>query len=87
MRRHLTIGAAVIGLAFASCGSDSDETPAPTGGEAPAPHLPPFELSAEFRDCMADEGIDIPDSGEVPSGVDPVEFNEALQACAEFLHG
>lgn len=86
MKRLVTIGAVMIGLTLASCGDDADESPPPPAGEAPAPHLPPFALSAEFLDCMADEGIDIPASGELPPGLDPVQFDQALQACAEFLH-
>lgn len=80
----------VLALVLVGCGDDGDggnpagEGRPPIAGE---PHLPPFELPPKFRDCMADEGIDIPASGDLPVDVDPVQFEQALQVCGELLHG
>jgi hypothetical protein len=80
--------ALVLTVVLAGCGDDGGGASSEGGtpASAPAPHLPPFELPPAFRDCMADEGIDIPASGDLPADVDPVQFDRALQACAEFLH-
>lgn len=90
--RGVRVGAllAVLALTFTltGCGGDGDEASNKSGASpsAPEPHLPPFELPAEFRACMTDEGIDIPASGDLPADIDPAQFDRALQACAEFLH-
>jgi hypothetical protein len=98
MKRHVTVGAVVLGLALSSCGGDDKEattgTAPPAGAEAPSqgttpqsePHLPPFALPPEFRTCMAGQGVEISDSGELPSGIDSAQFQQAMQACAQFLH-
>jgi hypothetical protein len=81
--------ALILTLPVAGCGDDSGSED-PAGGappsSAPAPHLPPFELPPEFRDCMANEGMDIPASGDLPADIDPEQFQEPLQACGELLH-
>jgi hypothetical protein len=98
MRSALATGAAVVGLALSGCGGNDEEATTsaapPDAVEAPSqsatpprePHLPPFALPRKFRTCMGNEGIDIPTSGDLPPGLDPAEFNRAMQTCAEFLH-
>ena len=84
------VTALVLSLVLAGCGDNGDGDDPDGSGVPPSagePHLPPFELPAEFRECMADEGIEIPESGVLPADVDPVRFQEALQACGELLHG
>lgn len=98
MKRHVTTGVVVLGLAVSGCGGDDKQattsTTPPDGAEAPSqsttpqsePHLPPFSLPPEFRTCMAEEGIEITDSGELPTGIDSAQFQQAMQACGQFLH-
>jgi hypothetical protein len=90
MKRHLTIGAMVIGLVLSSCGGDgeqattgpapSDTTETPTES-APAPSAP-SGLPPEFLKCMADQGYDVEQPDDIHSAPPQV-----LQACFGSLHG
>jgi hypothetical protein len=87
MKRHVTIGAMVIGLALSSCGGDGEKpatSPAPTDtAEAPAASAPaPGALPPEFLKCMADRGVDVEQGADIHSAPQQV-----LEACFGALHG
>jgi hypothetical protein len=89
MRRHVTIGAVVIGLALSSCGGDDGKAtaePTPSDGiETPSESTPtpsaPSGLPPEFLKCMADQGYDISSSDDIHSAPPQV-----LQDCFESFH-
>lgn len=88
MKRHITIGAVMIGLVLSSCGGDDEKaiaTPAPRDTvETPSESAPPPSaagaLPLEFLECMADQGFDI-SSSDIHSAPPQV-----LQACFGSLH-
>jgi len=90
MRRHLAIGAMVIGVVLSGCTGDDDEattTPAaPDAVEAPRESAPPpsapGSLPPKFVECMADQGIDVEQFADIHSA----QAQQALQACLQFLH-
>jgi hypothetical protein len=89
MKRLITIGVMVMGLAFASCSSD-DDVPKPTleppaGVEAPkegaTPPGDPRQLPPEFIRCMAEQGYEVKSSEDIHSAPPQV-----LQACFGSIH-
>lgn len=80
------LAALVLTVALAGCGdNDGGES---NGGATPssvAPGSPAFTVPPEFRDCAAEQGIDLPASGDLHD-LDPARVQQAIQACAEFLH-
>lgn len=90
-RRHLTIGAALIGLVLSSCNGEDEEptttAPAtPDAVEAPSESAPPpsapGSLPPAFVECMADQGIEVGRFADIHSA----QAQQALQACLQFLH-
>ena len=87
--------ALAVGLAISLAdGDDSDYEragfPAPSGDQlegpmgAPVIGGPPEEL----RECMSDEGVELPEPGHAPSEQDQEALREAFEACADELpHG
>ena len=65
-------------------GSDSDSA---SGTEMdPAATAPGnFSPSQEFQDCLAEQGIEIPEPGAAPPTQSSGDQADALEACAEFL--
>jgi hypothetical protein len=89
MKRLITIGAVVIGLALSGCGGDSEKattSPAPNDPvETPSDSPPPADpgaLPPEFMECMADQGFEVSSPDDIHSA--PTEI---LQACFGSLHG
>lgn len=85
MKRLVTIGAVVSGLALSSCGGDGEDAtttatpPAPSGSATPPSDrggLPP-----ELVQCMSEQGYEVKSSADVHSAPQQV-----LQACFGSLH-
>jgi hypothetical protein len=89
VKRSVSVGAVVIGLALASCGGDGKKattSPAPpdtveTPREGAPPGGSPEALPPEFLECMADQGFDISSPDDIHSA--PTQM---LQACFGSLH-
>jgi hypothetical protein len=87
MKRLVTIGVAVIGLALSSCGGD-DEKPTTTPRDAvetPSNSTPPASapgaLPPEFMACMAAQGFEVSSPDDIHSAP-----TQTLQACFGALH-
>ena len=86
MKRPVTIGVAVIGLALSSCGGDDKKavtSPAPRDAvETPEPPASaPGALPPEFVECMAEQGFEVTSSDDIHSA--PMRV---LQMCFGSLH-
>lgn len=90
-RLKLSLAAAAAAALFviAGCGDDDSDSTQPATPTGPA-GISAGELQAQFdelRQCVEDEGVDLPDADESPADpTDPdPELIEALQACEEFI--
>ena len=95
--KRLTIGLLVLATAsvFAACGGDyssgSGNTQAnDTASRQGAPSGSPPQLSEEFKSCLADQGVKVPDpgsgppqGGQAPSG----DISKAIKACQDKVGG
>jgi hypothetical protein len=85
--------AAIVALAVAGCGEDSEVSTVAGPGMAGAPDADALEA---FQDCMSDQGVDVPegptqfggppsgDSGDAPAAPSQKEM-EAMEACRDEL--
>jgi hypothetical protein len=83
--------AMAIALVIVLAGGDDDPAPAERaapfvfgGGPAEGSGAAPEELD-EFRACLEDQGVEVPEPGAAPSGGDVEEMQEAFEACRELL--
>jgi hypothetical protein len=89
MKRPVTIGAVVLGLALSSCGGGDENattSPAPrdaveTPSDTPPPASARRTLPPEFIDCMAEQGFEVSSPDDIHSA--PTQI---LQACFGSLH-
>jgi len=88
MKRLVTIGAVVVGLALSGCTGDDEEkatTSPPPPVEAPSggatPPSDPGALPPEFVKCMADQGYEVKSSADIHTAPQQV-----LQTCFGSLH-
>jgi hypothetical protein len=83
MKRHVTIAAVAMGVAFSSCGGDDEKattTPAPRDAvETPA--STPRALPPEFVECMAEQGFEVSSPDDIHSAPPQI-----LQTCFGSLH-
>jgi hypothetical protein len=86
----IVVLAVALVVAIASSGSDEDGSSAeaapqtfqgspPEGFERPDP-----EVVEEFRACMEDQGVEVPEPGEAPPS-DGDRLQEAFAACSDLL--
>jgi hypothetical protein len=66
-------------VALASAGSDDG-----AGASEPTLVTPGGEPSAEFQECMEENGVEPPQPG-VPQQAPPAGFEEAFEACRDLL--
>jgi len=88
MKRLVTIGAVVVGLALSGCTGDDEEkatTSPPPPVEAPSggatPPSDPGALPPEFIKCMTDQGYEVESSADIHTAPQQV-----LQRCFGSLH-
>ena len=96
--KRLTLGLLVVAIAsvFAACGGDDSSgsgNSGQTGDTASrqgAPSGSPPQLSEEFKSCLAEQGVDVPDpgsgppqGGQAPNG----DISKAIQACQDKVGG
>ena len=72
----------LVALVVALAGADSDDDPATP--EEPTLITPGGEPSAEFQECMEENGVERPEPG-TPQTAPPAGFEEAFEACRELL--
>jgi hypothetical protein len=87
--------AVLAAAAVAGCGGDSEAAAnrESNGGQGGQPQLPAEQRDRvqKFRDCMEENGVDLPDlsdgppQGGPPPGIDPMssEFRSAIQECGQ----
>jgi hypothetical protein len=82
MRRPVTLGAVLIGLALASCGDDDENaTTSPAPRDAVETPSAPGALPPEFIECMAKQGFEVSSADDIHSAPPQI-----LQACFGSLH-
>lgn len=73
----ILVSSALLG----GCGADDDASEQPTNATSSASSA----TDDAFRECLADQGVDLPEEGTTPdpSQLDPAAMQQAMEACGD----